>query len=131
MAHEAEGAHVGKVALAAAFHDGDNVVGVPQVMAAAPVLFELSTGGPVEFALGLPQGFGVEAALRADAAIAREDPLAEIAGVGAQLPLIDAGVAAKGAATLGDRGAAPAAVALRPLYPAARHDAAVTHTRSS
>ena len=95
MALEAEGAHVGEIAFASAFGDGHDVVGVPQVAAMAPVPLELAAGGVVELALVLAQGFGIEAALRADAAVAQEDLCAQVAGIGAQLPLMHARVGAE------------------------------------
>jgi hypothetical protein len=45
---------------------------------------------------------GVNAADRADAAVAGKDLVAEVAGVGAETPLVDAVIAAKGAATFGE-----------------------------
>ncbi len=113
-------------------HDRHDVIGVPQIAAKAPVFFELLAGGVIEFALVLAQGFGIHAALRADAAIAREDLLAQIAGVGAQLPLMHARRAAKSEATLGNFGAAPAAQTSPPLrHKSTGLGAARAHTRSS
>src|ERR1022692_1278429 len=102
VAFQAERAHVGEVAFASAFGDRHDVVGVPQV-AAAPVLLELAARGVVELALVLAEGFGVQAALRADAAIAQEDLFAQVAGIGSQFPLVDARVRAKCEASLGER----------------------------
>src|ERR1022692_4394336 len=108
VAFQAERAHVGEVAFASAFGDRHDVVGVPQV-AAAPVLVELAARGVVELALVLAEGFGVQAALRADAAIAQEDLFARVAGIGSQFPLVDALVGAECEAPFGDFAAAPAA----------------------
>jgi len=51
---------------------------------------------------GVISGDGVDAADGADAAVAGEDLVAEIAGVGAETPLVDAVVAAEGAAAFGE-----------------------------
>jgi len=56
------------------------------------------TSGSLEGAVG---GDGVDAADGADAAVPGEDPVAEVTGVGAQTPLVDAVVAAEGAAAAG------------------------------
>ena len=115
VALEAERAHVGEGAFAAAFGDGEDVVGVPEITAGAPVFFELAAGAVVEYAFVFAEGFGVDAALGADAPVAGEDLGAEVAGVGAELPLVDAGGAAEGESALRDFGAAPAAAAAAPV----------------
>ena len=51
---------------------------------------------------GIVSGDGVDAADGADAAVAGEDLIAEVAGVGAETPLVDAVVAAEGAAAPGE-----------------------------
>ena len=51
---------------------------------------------------GVVSGDGVDLADSADAAVAGEDLVAEIAGVGAETPLVDAVVGAEGAAAFGD-----------------------------
>jgi len=56
--------------------------------ARSPFLFELPARVVVELALVPAQRLGIEAAGGANAAVASEDPLAQIAGVGAQLPLV-------------------------------------------
>ena len=55
--------------------------------------------GPLE---GVPGGDGVDMADGADALVAGEDLVAEVAGVGAETPLMDAVVAAEGAAAFGE-----------------------------
>ena|ERR1700727_2601800 len=50
---------------------------------------------------GIVSGDGVDAADGADAAVAGEDLIAEVAGVGAETPLVDAVVAAECAAAFG------------------------------
>ena len=88
---QTEGAHVGEIALSTALDNWNEVIGIPQMTAVAPILFELPAGIVIEFALVAADGLGVEAALRADAVVAGEDLLTQIAGVGAQLPLVDTG----------------------------------------
>ena len=131
VALEAESAHVREAAFATAFGDGEDVVGVPQVAAEAPVFFELAAGCVIELAFVFAQGFGVEAARGAHALVAGEDLLAQIAGVGAQLPLVNAGVAAKCEAAGWDFAATAAARAALPPHPPAGLDAARAHTRRS
>ena len=132
MALEAEGAHVGKVALAAAFYDGKDVIGIPQIATAAPIFFELLAGFVVELALVFAQGFGIDAAAGADAAIAGEDLCAQVPRIRTQFPLMDALRAAESKAALGYGRSAPAAdAAFAPGDPATGLCAAGTHTRSS
>src|SRR5579863_9479880 len=77
MTQEAEGTHVRKIALSAAFRDWHDMVRIPQRFPAAfaqPPLFQKPAAGRiVEFAHISPQGFGVDAAVRADAFVAVED----------------------------------------------------------
>ena len=107
MAEEAEGAEVVEVALAAAFGYGANVVGVPKAAAGGDGLHAVEmeacgAGGAAGSFEGVVGGDGVDATDGADAAIAGEDLVAKVAGVGAETPLVDAVVAAEGAATFGD-----------------------------
>lgn len=98
------------------------MVGVPEIAPRAPFFFELAAGSIIQFALLFVQGFGIEAAEGADAAIAREDLLAEIAWIGAQPPLMHASCTAEGKASLRNCTAAPAAGCLLGSFdPAARH----------
>ncbi len=131
VAAKAKSAHVGEAAHAAAFHHGDEGIGIPETAAAAPVFFKRAVGAVIELALVPPQRFGIQAAERADAVAAGEDLGAEVAGVGAQPPLVDAGIGAEGEAAAGDFGAAPAAGAALALHPSAGGDTASAHTRSS
>ena len=63
--------------------------------------------GSLESVVG---GDGVDVADGADAAVAGEDLVAQVAGVGAETPLVDTVVAAEGAAAFGeDFEVAPAA----------------------
>ena len=88
---------------------GKNVVGVPQFLAQAPLLFELLARPPIQLALVLAQRFGIQPALRADSMIACEHLFAQIARVSAQLPLVDAIRAAKCEAAFWNFNAAPPA----------------------
>ena len=115
MAEEAEGAEVVEVALSAAFGYGADVVGVPETAAAGDGLHavEAQAGGASGASGSLERvvgGDGVDVADGTDAAVAGEYLVAEVAGVGAETPLVDAVVAAKGAAAFGeDFQVAPAA----------------------
>ena len=110
MALEAKGAHVPQVALATTFGHGDAVVGIPEGFAKAsfPVLGqvpfeeEFVAGSRVELEEMAAQFDSVDAALCADAFIAFENFLAKIAGVGAELPFVDAGVGAERSAAGGN-----------------------------
>jgi hypothetical protein len=115
VAEEAQGAEVVEVALAAAFGDWANVVGVPEAAAGCDGFHAVEaeaggaggTSGSLEGVVGAD---GVDGADGADASVAGEDLVAEVAGVGAETPLVDAVVAAEGAAALGqDFEFAPAA----------------------
>jgi hypothetical protein len=107
VAEETEGAKVVEVALAASFGDGTDVVGVPEAATGRDGLHAIEAeaggaggaSGSLEGAVG---GDGVDRADGADAAVAGEDLVAEVAGVGAETPLVDAVVAAEGAAAFGE-----------------------------
>jgi hypothetical protein len=107
VAEETEGAEVVEIALASAFGYGPDVVSVP----------EAAAGGDGFHAVEMQAGFtgwascslecvvggdGVDVADGADAAVAGEDLVAEVAGVGAKTPLVDAIVGAEGAAAFGE-----------------------------
>jgi hypothetical protein len=107
VAEEAEGAEVVEVALAAAFGDWANVVGVPEAAAGSDGLHAVEAeasgaGGASSSLEGVVGRDGVDGADGADAAVASEDLDAEVAGVSAETPLVDAVVAAEGAAALGE-----------------------------
>jgi hypothetical protein len=115
VAEKAEGAEIVEVALAASFGYGADVVGVPEGTAGGDGAHtvEAEAGGSggasssLECCVG---GDGVDVAAGADAAVAGEDLVAKIAGVGAEAPLVDAVVGAEGAAAFGeDFEVAPAA----------------------
>ena len=107
VAEQAEGAEVVEVALASAFGYGAEMVSVPQASAGRDGLhaIEVQAGdaggaaGPFEGVVG---GDGVDAADGADSLVAGEDLVAEVAGVGAETPLMDAVVGAEGAAAFGE-----------------------------
>jgi hypothetical protein len=115
MAEEAEGAEVVEVALATAFGYGADVVGIPEAAADGDGLHSVEAkaggaGGASGSFEGVIGGDGVDGADSADAVVAGEDLVAEIAGVGAEAPLVDTVVAAEGAAAFGeDLQVAPAA----------------------
>lgn len=118
MTGQAEGAEVVQVALASAFGYGEDVVCVPEGAAAGDGLHavegEAGEAGcaPGAFECGVDGG-GVGLAEGAEAVVAGEDLVAEIAGVGAEAVLVDAVVGAEGAAALGeDFELAPAAEGL-------------------
>jgi hypothetical protein len=115
MAGKAEGAEVVEVTLASAFGDGKDVVGVPEGAAAGdgPHAVEAEAGGAIAAASAFEcgkDGDGVGLAQGADAAIAGEDLVTEVAGVGAEAMLMDAVFGAEGTAAGGeDFEVAPAA----------------------
>jgi hypothetical protein len=131
VAAQAERAHVGEIALASAFGDRYDVVGIPNVPTAAPFLLKPFSCGVIQFALVLAKRLRVDAALRADAPVAGENPLAQIAGVGTQPPFVDTGRATKSETAARNRRAAPPAQAALPLDPTSGLGAACRHTRSS
>jgi hypothetical protein len=115
VAEPAANAEVVEVALASAFGYGADVVGVPEGAAAGDGLHAVEAeasgaGGASGTAEGGVDGDGVGLTDGADAAVAGEDVVAEVAGVGAETPLVDAVVGAEGAAAFGyDLEVAPAA----------------------
>jgi hypothetical protein len=107
VTEEAEGAQVVEVALAAAFGHGTDVVGIPQAAASDDGLHAVEmkacgAGGSAGSLEGVVGGDGVYRADGADAVVADEDLVAEVAGVGAETPLVDAVVGAEGAAAFGE-----------------------------
>jgi hypothetical protein len=107
VAEKAESAEVREVALAAAFGYWADVVGVPQAAAGGDGLHAIEmeaggTGGATGSLEGIVGGDGVDVTDGTDAMVAGEDLVAEVAGIGAETPLVDAIVAAEGAAAFGD-----------------------------
>ncbi len=107
VAGETKGAEIVQVALASAFGDGADVVGIPEGAAAGDGLHAIEaeagdTGGSAGTFECVVDGDGVGLAGGADAVVAGEDLIAEVAGVGAEPPLVDAVVGAEGAASFGE-----------------------------
>lgn len=101
MAGDAEGAEIVEIALAASFCDWKNVVSVPQRTAAGNGFHAIEgQSGRARFAAGALErgedGDGIGLAGGADAAVAGEDLIAKIAGIGTQAPLMHAEVGAEG-----------------------------------
>ena len=115
VARQAQRTEVVEVALAATLGYGTDVVGVPETAAGSDGLHAVEAeaggaGGASGSFEGVESCDGVDLADGADASVAGEDLVAEVAGVGADTPLVDAVVGAKGAAAFGqDLEVAPAA----------------------
>jgi hypothetical protein len=105
VAEDAEGSEVVQVALASALGYREDVVGVPQAAAGGDGLHavEVKAGdaccasGPLQ---GCEGGDGVDLADGTDAPIAGKYLVAEVAGIGAETPLVNAVVGAEGASAL-------------------------------
>jgi hypothetical protein len=107
VAEETESAEIVEVALAAAFGYGSDVVGVPKATASRDGLHpvEMEAGGAGGSAGSFEGVVGRDGVYRADGAyavVAGEDLIAEVAGIGAETPLVDAVIAAEGAAAPGE-----------------------------
>ena len=131
MTRQTERPHVGKIALAAALGDRNDMVGVPQVSAGAPLLFKFPARGEIELPFPLAESFGIQPALGADSAVAGEHLPTQIGGIRAQPPLVHTGLAAEGEPAARNLCAAPTAQTAPPLDPAAGLRATQAHTRSS
>ena len=125
MAEQTEGTKVIKIALAAAFGDGNDVIGIPKRSArrdgthAKDAQTFLPGGAACAFEGG-EDGQGIGIADRTAALVAGEDLIAQIAGIGAETPLVDAELRAEGAPAPGqDLKIAPAAER-QSIGPAAR-----------
>jgi hypothetical protein len=128
---QAERAHVGEIALASALGYRHDVVGIPNMPPSAPFLLKALAGGVIQLAFVLAQGFRIDTALPTDAPVTGENLFAQIAGVRAQPPLVDAGRAAESEPSARNGRAAPPAQTTFPLDPTAGLGAARRHTRSS
>jgi len=107
VTEQAKSAQVVEIALASAFGYGADMIGVPEAAARGDGLhaIEMQAGAAGGAACSLESvvgSDGVDVADGADAAIASEDLVAEVAGVGAETPLVDAVVVAEGAAAFGE-----------------------------
>ena len=116
MALHTKRTHVGEIALPAAFRHWHNVIGVPErfsaVLTKSPFLQKLSSGRVIEAAHITAKRDGVDAALCADSRIASHDFVAQIAGIGPQSPLVNAGVGTKRTASGWSIGSTPTATAI-------------------
>jgi hypothetical protein len=106
MTEKAEGSNVVEVALTAPFYNRQDVIGIPEAAARGDGLHAVEAQscdarGASRALEGRVDCDGVGVADSADAAVAGEDLIAEVARVGAEAPLVDAIVAAEGAAALG------------------------------
>ena len=112
MALQAKRAHVGQIALPAAFRYGHDVVRIPErfstTLAKSPLFQKLPPCREIQPPHVAAKGHGIDAALRTHAAIAIHDSFAQVAGVGPQSPLVNAGVGTKRAATARYLSPAPA-----------------------
>lgn len=115
MTEQAERADVVEVALASAFSDRQDVIGIPQTATTRDGFHsvEAQTSGSSWSASTLQRSIGCDGVDLTDgaaAAVASEDLITEVARVGAQTPLVNAVVAAERTATFGeDLKIAPAA----------------------
>lgn len=139
MAAEAESADVLQVAFAATLADRKDVVGVPEAFtvqaAHAPVLQQRVTARAARPAKLAQGGQRVDATSGAEAAVPREDLIAEVGGLRAQLPLMHAVVGAEGESASRHLERAPAAQATAvrtardgaAIHPASGHNADGAH----
>ena len=106
MTFEAECPHIRKIALASPFRYRKDVIGVPQRPAEAvpqiPFAQESVAGFVVQLEKMQAQRDGIDSASGAYTFVPLEHPFAQITGVSAKLPLMNAIVGTKGAAALGN-----------------------------
>jgi hypothetical protein len=131
VAPQTERPHIAQIAFPAALRYRQDMIGIPQMPASSPVFFKLPPGGPIELAFVFAQRLGIDSTERADAAITGKDLLSQVSRIGAQLPFVNAGRAAKREAALANFAAAPPAQAALSRNPAAGHGAALAHSRKS
>jgi len=139
MTLQAESPNVRQAALASSLHYGEDVIRIPKMPACAPLSLEFTAGCPVEFTFVFAEGFRVEAALCAYAAVTHEYLLPQISRIGAQPPFVDAFLGAEREAAFRHLGPAPAAqvTAMRsfrlllPIHPPAGLRTARAHTLRS
>jgi hypothetical protein len=119
MTLQTQGADVLKIAFAPAFNDGYNVIGVPQSFSRAlpPTERSFQASGAAE-TFELPLGLqAIDPATGANAAIAFQDSLANVAWIAAEPPFFHAPGGTKRHAAFRDLQIAPTAqiAAVRPL----------------
>jgi hypothetical protein len=97
MALQAKRSHVRKIAFATPFDHRNDMVGVPQTLSATEVPFGGCAAARVVTQLAEMDVSRntIHAAERANSAISFKDFLSEVAGIGTQLPLVDAPIRAK------------------------------------
>jgi len=95
VALQAKRPHIREVALPSAFGNRHDVVRIPKRFPAPfaqfPRFQKLASSRIVELAQIAPHGYGVDSALRANAAVALENPLPKITRIGPQFPGVNAG----------------------------------------
>jgi len=113
VAEQAQGADVLQIAFASAFYHRNNVSRVPKRFSANPLqsptceqLLPVRPARSLQVEIG---GAAINTANRADALIASEYLLAQVAGVGTQTPFMDAPVRAERESARRDLQIAPAA----------------------
>ena len=113
MAQQAKCSHIVEIALAAAFRHRNNMVGVPKGFPAPfrdlPFFEKTAAGRVIEFAKVAAQRERIRTADRTYTLVTCQNLIAEITGIGSQLPLVDTGISAESAAALRDFLVAPAA----------------------
>lgn len=111
MAFQAKRAHIGKVALPAAFHNGYEMIGIPQAFSGAQVPLDgnAEASGSAQTAKMRISGNTVDTAKSANAAIPFEHFFSKVARVSAKLPLVYAPIGAERGAAGGNLQMAPSA----------------------
>ena len=112
MTGQAKGADVFEIALASAFGHRQDVVRVPQALAMdgfhSPVAEHNFSGGAAGAVEPAERLHSVDSAECAAAAVAREDLLAEVPGIGAQAPGVDTIIGTERAPAAGNFHGTPA-----------------------
>ena len=98
MALKAERPHIREVALAAAFGNGNDVIGLPQGFSdsGSPVSPYFCSGSASELPHVVVLGYAIESAGSADTTVALKHTIAQVARIGAQLPFFDTPFGAEG-----------------------------------
>lgn len=135
---QAKRAHIGEVALASALPYRNDMVGIPQAFAAAetPLRYGANARCPAQAPDTRKLRQAVEPAHSADAPIAFKHALAQMSGIAAQFPFLNAPIGAKRLASLRNLQPAPAAKAapiiafreVRAVRTASGHGAYSTHS---